>query len=637
MRKSPPGTVVDSAIVAEVIVHLIIRNLGLRDAMADGLKGVVAKAFSMITREGALRNLVGLDKSEPDTRFQEVMGKIIAGDRNLKKLGLPDQLLRRVGFIIAKEAVPRNLEVKPAIKTRLAVMYHRAEPFAREQHNRILSKELIPQERLLALIPLRWKVVSQSHLILPDCVAIGFKDNVSPEPLATMGDTFVTVAMPLTKDLLLVGQREGAPPFFPSLFSLCAAACSHEYFIAAAKTPENEELAGLVGVSSRKFLHDALAALEEECPSASVKLPESEREEFAEPAKVGSPPNYQLTFSGWADQETPQLIVEKIKPLVSYMAGRYSLDLLDGMTFAMDYENVLATMDRGFEAPPIATASLTYGVGCGLPVGVLRDGIYKVRIVFRGGIAQLLLADDEAQRRMAEQIVVFQLANVAFKGMVDAAFADKPLSQSEPWIDTLRKELMGYAVGSYFAARESSTFSPGNERAGRELLTGAIEDARKIIMEERLSYRFHGDLRKFLAIVQQQVAPILKFAAELAGHMDGIDAADGADMELKELLGRVNLGTWFDQFRLDLRAQLNENRRWESVEAFQEINYHAERVLWAFGVFPWTTPDGQNRVDIPLILDAARLGEASLRRPLGFARVLLHGLGGQLARLFERK
>ena len=98
--------------------------------------------------------------------------------------------------------------------------------------------------------------------------------------------------------------------------------------------------------------------------------------------------------------------------------------------------------------------------------------------------------------------------------------------------------------------------------------------------------------------------------------MDAMGVPDEADVELKELLGGVNLGTWFDQFRLDLRTQLADTRRWESVEAFQEINYHAERVLWAFGVFPWTTPDGQNRVDIPLILDAARLPHASLQRPL---------------------
>jgi len=637
LRQSSPGVLVDSAIAAEVIVHLTIRNAGLRDAMADGLKGVLAKTFSMITREGALRDLAGLDKSEPDARFQEIMGKIITGDGNFKKLGLPDQLLTRVGFFLAKETVPQNLEVDPAIKTRLALMYHHAEPFTRELHNKTLAKELIPQQRLLALTPLRWKIVNQPNLILPDCVALGFKDNVSPEPLATMGETFVTVTMPITKDLLLIGQREEAPPFFPSLFNLCATACSHEYFIAANKTPENEQLAGRIGIWSRKFLYESLAALEEEYPSASVKLPEPEKEEFAEPATSKSPLNYQLTFSGWADQEIPPLVAEKIKPLVTYMAERYSLALLDGMTFAMDYENVLATMDRGYEAPPMRTASLEYGVGWSLPVDVLRDGIHKVRIVFRGGIGQLLLIDDEAGRKMAEQMVVFQLANIAFKGMVNTAFADKPLPQSGPWIDTVRKELMGYAVGSYFAARESSIFSPGNEQAGRELLTGAVEDARKIIMEERLSYRFHGDLQKFLTIVRQQVAPILKFAAELAGHMDGVGAPDGADVDLKDLLGRVNLGTWFDQFRLDLRAQLADKRRWETVEAFQEINYHAERVLWAFGVFPWTTPDGQNRVHIPLILDAARLRQASLRRPLGFARVLLRGLGKWLTRFFKRK
>jgi hypothetical protein len=208
--------------------------------------------------------------------------------------------------------------------------------------------------------------------------------------------------------------------------------------------------------------------------------------------------------------------------------------------------------------------------------------------------------------------------------------------QSEPWIDVVRKELMGYAIGSYFAALESSSFYPGNERARRELLTGAVESARKVIVEERVSYRFHGDLQKFLVIAQQQVMPILKFAAELAGHMDGTDAPDTADDDLKELLGRVNLGTWFDQFRRDLRAQFSEKHRWESVEAFQEISYHAERVLWAFGVFPWTTSDGQNRVAIPLILDAARLPQASLRRPLGFARLLLRAVRAQLTRLLKR-
>lgn len=635
LRETPPGDAVAPELAAEVIVHLIVRSAEMRNSLSDGLKGVLAKAFSIVTRPGGIRDLVGLESAEPDARFQSMMAKFIAGDRNLQSLGLPEQLLTRVAFIIAKEAVPRDLEVDPAITSRLAVMHHHAETFTRELHNKTLSKDLLPPERLAALTPLRWRVVNQPDLVLPDCLALGFKEDMTPQPLATMGETFVTVAMPLTKDLLLIGQREDAPMFFPEVFNLCATACSHDYFIASANTAENIEFAGRIGVWSRKFLYEALDELDKEYPSSKAPLEIADEVATTGEAPVGYPVNYQVSFSAWADEPTAHLVVERLKPLVAHIAVNYSLDLLDGMTFAMDYENALATMDRGYDAPPMRTASLGYGVGWSLPVDVLRDDVFKVRVVFRGETGQLLLSEDESGRTMAEKMVVFQLANVAFRGLVARAFDGYEPPEKEPWIEFIRKDLMGYAVSSYFAARESATFSPGYEQAGRELLSGAVASARQIIMDERLSYRFHGDLDKFLGIVRQQVSPIIKFAAELAGYMDGNGLPDKADPELKELLQQVNLGTWFDQFRLDLRAQFSEVRRWESVEAFQEINYHAERVLWAFGVFPWTTAEGLNRVDIPIVLDAGRLRQASFKRPFSFLRVLARGIWERVRKLFR--
>lgn len=48
-------------------------------------------------------------------------------------------------------------------------------------------------------------------------------------------------------------------------------------------------------------------------------------------------------------------------------------------------------------------------------------------------------------------------------------------------------------------------------------------------------------------------------------------------------------------------------------------------------------PDGRNRVNVPIVLDAGKLRQASLKRPVGFLRVLIRGIGARIKKVFRSK
>jgi len=109
----------------------------------------------------------------------------------------------------------------------------------------------------------------------------------------------------------------------------------------------------------------------------------------------------------------------------------------------------------------------------------------------------------------------------------------------------------------------------------------------------------------------------------LAGHYAGLEQEQAAlEAKLSSLLAKLNLQSWFRKFSADLKAAWDSRGQWTSFEEVKILFLHAERIMWSLGLFPWKSGEGQNRVEIPIALDAARLEQAMRERPEETAALL---------------
>jgi hypothetical protein len=70
---------------------------------------------------------------------------------------------------------------------------------------------------------------------------------------------------------------------------------------------------------------------------------------------------------------------------------------------------------------------------------------------------------------------------------------------------------------------------------------------------------------------------------------------------------------WYYDYGRDLAYLWDRRGEWKSYDEFLALNRHAERLLWPFAIVPWTNPEGQYRVEVPLHVDANAL-EKDARR-----------------------
>lgn len=103
---------------------------------------------------------------------------------------------------------------------------------------------------------------------------------------------------------------------------------------------------------------------------------------------------------------------------------------------------------------------------------------------------------------------------------------------------------------------------------------------------------------KLMAVVLPALTAILKHLAYLLGHSDGLQRVALGDNELGAALDQARLKSWAELFQGDLATIWDRRGQWASLDEFFQLNRHAERLLWACGMFPWKTENGGVRIQV---------------------------------------
>ncbi len=307
-----------------------------------------------------------------------------------------------------------------------------------------------------------------------------------------------------------------------------------------------------------------------------------------------------------------------------------ALDRLDGFTFAEDYEGALRDLNRGFETNgTLKPTKHDYGVGVAMTPIVFRDGVIKSRVVARMWIATGLISEEDEAQQIALHMIISQLAHVACVQLLDEALPGFFMSRLEDSYQAFLYPCVDSAWSGYFAARASAIFDPNSELAYRELTLAALQHALMVIPVARMAYRFDGDMDKLMAVTLPAVTALLDHIGHLLGHCDGVQRVAFDDEPLEAAFEKAGLRAWVDLFHGDLATIWDRRGQWSSIDEFFLLNRHAERLLWAFGMFPWKTDGGVVWIKVPYCEDTPQLqGAQSILRKL-WARFLgyLRGVG----------
>lgn len=619
IREQEIGDKVDAEKAATIIMHLSSRTSHLRGTMETGMRQLAEGASSMFDDPDNLATMIGLDQSEPSSRFNDHFWKEAQKFVDEKDLTVPKDLVEKIAFFLARENFATALgDALPTFTGMFHSWLEQSPSMARESHNEVLSRfssDNDPNPRQKYLAELDWSIAEapSNVAILPDCVVISISADGTASPFMHIDrDDTTCVVMPLSSRKLLIGKVSASAMPELTLFNQMAARSCYDFFLSSSDEKTISQLHPLIGERATLVIDKAIdSAFSEYMPQKPETLDADEplAPEQADNARCDF--SYQLTLTDFGDQETADKLGMQIKSIIAPLAQVLPLHRLEGISFAYDYPAALNAVERGYDnARPVETMDESIGKGIAKLVPVKREDEVKGWLVFDILVFDALTNGDQKQAEWAIHIIVGRLVLVAMMEWIEAALPGTQLQPVKNEYDGWLYESLDAPLSAYVASYISSGFGDVEEIAetSRQMLCDALGRIKGIVLPARLEYRYSRDLDALLGTTMPVMQHILMFSADLLGHCGASDvSAFDDDGKLSNALTENGLEKSFPLFQNDLEKFRKRLGEWESFDEFLSLGIHVERLLWQVGMIPWYSKDTGMRVEIPLESDAEEL------------------------------
>ena len=616
LRGIESGLIDDRAGPAELVAHLCARAAFMRNFFDAALQELTLNVGTLLSDRDVVRAYLRMDESDGGPWLSEEIDKAINGIGVVSKdAGVRALLKRLLVFGFREEFDGFHSTQMGQLNTAIADFRKGLPAAIRQAHARTLLETKAPEERLEGLAKLRWwKVHSSTSLILPDCIAVSSDSSLETgfAPYMThSNDALEYVLVPIDSRQMLIGCRNQSNPEDRHVdnFNRIAVRCSIDFFLSQVRDKRMDDLAATLGAVPERAVEEAvregLADFSKPL-SSDVKSPS-----VAKDLASSDSYSYDVSFIGCVNLHAGQMIANAVKLVVDSVSGPQPLRFLAQVIFAADYERVLTELDRGFEVGKgLTTTTVSYGTGVAMAPLVVREGKVKCVLVARAWIGIALLEDETPDFFAALHTLICMVARVKYMSIVNNAFPEfliKPIA--DPW-DAFFIRHVESVSSAYFGARAASHIGSDFGSGYIALFRDSLAMAAKHIPTQRLAYRTSANLDSFLQTALPALGDVLIHAASALGHFDGIGndpLLASTDEDLGRLLRSLSLTKWIDTYRIDLQRIYDFRGEWESSRELLAVSIHLERLLWAFGVFPWRTTDGMIRVEIPTESDATFL------------------------------
>lgn len=631
LRQIPINQVVDSFVAAEIVAHLTPRTTHIRNVLKYGMDKLLNTLSMTYSDPLYINELLGFNHSKPSLLFCEEFLKTMEENPAFHQIGLPEPVLLRITFAIAKENFNKNPEKHTQFFSSIFNnLTSSSNTMVRNAHNKALTKSIVPESHLQYLNTMLWSVEQSTTVIviLPDCITIGITADGQAHPFMIVPkEDLIAIVMPFSSTKLLIGRCNNKDIPELSMFNKNAASCCESFFVASKNIPEFEELRSFIGEKTTRIFDELVSdeILNHSTVTSHVDInkiiqgtslfseKQSNNTEFinSKSKNIKSKNlSLQLIFSGSFEMSIIDKITVIIEDILSEISQLITLDCLEGITFTDDYINALYELDRGYpNTKPLETSSNDIAVGIAMSPLIIRNGLIKTHLILRSNVGYDLLSNDQSVREFAIYIIIRQLMESAYIGLFDSTLPNILLKPIEHEYEGMLYQCIEPALTAYFSCRASAGFGRDDEikEIYIKLLVLAIERAQRIIPEARLSYRFDKDLDKLLSVTWEFIKQILQFSSQILGHCDGINISP-FDKEgiINSAFEKAGLRLWFNIYQNDLRILWDRRGQWSSIHEFLDLGCHVERIAWQYGIFPWYTGE-VIRVEIPIESDITEL------------------------------
>jgi hypothetical protein len=313
------------------------------------------------------------------------------------------------------------------------------------------------------------------------------------------------------------------------------------------------------------------------------------------------PPDISVSLCGFASEDGARDFGHAVLGAVRAVSGLIDLERLDSITIGFDYDEALASVDRGKEGLRPLSRSDGEVIGIAMSPAVLRDGMVKIHLVFSADyIAGILDGEATDAFRFALGVIAHECAHVEVTKQRDLAF---PGTVLQAHYDGYEAELFGQVADScweeYAACRIAAPFSSGKNDDYTAGLEAVLAVARQRSNEAIRAYRLHADLNRVINEAGSALCEPLKIASYLLGHMDGVGLGWTELPAMRELIVASDYAELIDDLRDELRLLWEGRDSWSSIADFDMLRDVVRECFESGGLFFSARPDGTAHVAIP--------------------------------------
>jgi len=617
LRKLPVGASVDSEIAAEIVVHFFIRSQHLRKSISELWNGLAKTIYALATDPQSIVGSRRLPAHRPPAAIATAINDQIISRRLDEFTGVSAETLVRIFYMGLREKLDElTLHARETIAIVISQLGDEAKARIRDAHRDILLSSMAPPKRIERLRQLSWIILEHpdSDAILPDCVCIAASASGVWQPLL-FADEVALVVMPLTPNTLLVGKEANPQSFDPREFNSLAAAACFDFFLSKEEVSLESLLKEDLGHSIRDEIEKMVSEKVLEAVESYLTTPQSEQAQILnqislEP-ELQDQYSYQVILHDCGDFEDAEKISKVLSELLTEECVSDMYSVLDGFTFANDYEAVINSMDRGFEPTQfIRSENSPLGIGVAIPLTVKREGKLKTHFVLRGFLADFMLGENQNDRISAMDTIRYVLAGLALDQLVRTRFSGWMLKKIATPVEGY---LYSYGSGifdTYYSWRYAS-HSTGNAFERMDNLEKYLPEMISMCLEKRRLYRVNSDLDGFLTLAFEQARLALSHIAQILGIFAGVEGGRLVPDKMNEILSRFEMAEWLQLFANDLADFYENLETWRNFEEVFFVNRHFERWLLVFGIILQDQDDGQFYAHVPLGTDAEYLSQLS--------------------------
>lgn len=615
LRKIQIGSAAESEHCAEIVVHFFIRSQHLRKTVSEIWSGLAKIIYGLATNSDTVIGSRRLPAHRPPKAIASAINEQIISHQIEQLSNINSETLVRIIYMGLREKIDElAAEARRTVAQFITQFGDQAKEKIRDLHRGILMSSMAPIKRIEQLRALSWTIIGHpdTAAILPDCVCIAANSSGVWQPIL-LAEELSTVVMPLTPNTLLIGKRYAGQEFDPSIFNYQAAKCCFDFFLSKENIALDSLLDGDLGHSIRTEINDMVSVKVLEAIDTYLTVAPSDQELSITKNELNpelqKQYEYQVALYDFGNEDYASKLTFALKELVNNDISLETGQVLDGFTFANEYEEAINSIDRGFEySQTIKSTDSPLGMGVAIPLTVKRGEQLKTRFVVRAFIADMILSENDDERASAISTIRYLLGGLELDLLLRTRFSGWMLQKIENPIEDYFYDKASGIFDIYFGMRRSPN---SLDEAAQHLddLEEHLPDMISICIERRRLYRLNSDLEGFLLLVFEQSKLILNQIARILGISSGFEGRRVIPDRLAELLSRFDMGDWLRLFSNDLSYFYENLANWENFEEVFFTNRHFERWLLLFGVIIQDNGDGKFYAHVPFGSDAEYLSQ----------------------------